>query len=1033
VTGRMKLEFVLAVCFSGVISQSSPGNELTNYEVPDPALELSILDQSEKESFLSIRVDSEGRLFVGSREAVFAYDPDGDGGYKPAVELYRFPSHSWLYDIAVRGNDLYVQTTTTTYLLPQARIKREGISVKPLLWGLPSGSVGAPSWGVHQGMHGLAWGPEGDLYISFGDMLWSYGDFKRPDHWGHWYFYTADGKQFTYNGQGGILRMRPGGSRVQMVARGLRNPCGLAFDSQWNLFSHDNDHESMPAAYIPGRLLHVTQGADFSWPRGWMVTKMPDRKDLLRTMYGGMGRTVPVGQSYYDEPLLPARYRDNILLARWGQRTITAYPKWQSGATFRAREQVLVECRGQARPVGVTVGPCGRIFAVVCYMQANEQSPIYRSDLIVVAPQNKPLTDLRANDLVDADTEALHNHLGDASWKLRHGAHQELLRRDDEALDHAARRLSAVSNTSDDRDMRTLEHQIYLAAASGSDKAFRTLKTLVRHPNSNVRRHAIQALAEHFEKESLESLRTPLADSLRDSSAAAQLAALHALFRLDELPLAVIEGPACSNDTYLRQTATRLMADKLSAAGLAEHRQSPDARVRLAAVLALGRQLTVPAMDFVPPESLQLGKTVGPRIYVDREVIDLSKRARIGHYTIASYWRVAHTAHQQQFDLLLNSLSDTDETIRLQAAYFLSLLKDKRSEAEILKVRRTATEGRLATATPVPVRQVWMCGPFVDLKSSGRERHNLDRKHPPETGAVDVTASYGAGSGRVRWKKLSSQNGNYSSHIESTDSRRSVYALFYIDSPADQRLWLELTTDGATQVWQNGSTVWHRVPRGRDNATESRSTLNLTPGTNQLLIRCQPGAKRIFSLHVRALDRIAMSIPEPENASLAERLKTATQGQSPVNLDDFLKVDWNQAATEGNIANGRKLFTSIGCGKCHAVTGSVSVTGGPSLADVGRRFTRDYLVESVLVPNKKVSAFFRSSTILTVGGKVLTGLVTAETDNEVELMLPDAKRVRLEKDDIEERNSSSVSVMPQGLVKSPDELKDVLSYLLSNQ
>jgi hypothetical protein len=45
-------------------------------------------------------------LFVGSREAVFAYDPDGKGGYKPAVELYRFPSHSWIYDVVVRGNDL---------------------------------------------------------------------------------------------------------------------------------------------------------------------------------------------------------------------------------------------------------------------------------------------------------------------------------------------------------------------------------------------------------------------------------------------------------------------------------------------------------------------------------------------------------------------------------------------------------------------------------------------------------------------------------------------------------------------------------------------------------------------------------------------------------------------------------------------------------------------------------------------------------------------------------------------------------------
>ena len=72
-----------------------------------------------------------------------------------------------------------------------------------------------------------------------------------------------------------------------------------------------------------------------------------------------------------------------------GQRTIAAYPKWQSGATFQARERVLVACKGNARPVGVAVGPRGRIFAAVCYMEANEQSPIYRSDLIVVVTEEQ--------------------------------------------------------------------------------------------------------------------------------------------------------------------------------------------------------------------------------------------------------------------------------------------------------------------------------------------------------------------------------------------------------------------------------------------------------------------------------------------------------------------------------------------------------------------------------------------------------------------------------------------------------------------
>ncbi len=126
------------------------------------------------------------------------------------------------------------------------------------------------------------------------------------------------------------------------------------------------------------------------------------------------------------------------------------------------------------------------------------------------------------------------------------------------------------------------------------------------------------------------------------------------------------------------------------------------------------------------------------------------------------------------------------------------------------------------------------------------------------------------------------------------------------------------------------------------------------------------------------------------------------------------------------------LFVSTGCVKCHAVSGNVGVTGGPSLVNVGRRLDLEHLVESVLLPSQKVSTFFRSSSIATVDGKVITGLISAETDTEIVLVLPDTTRLSIKKDDVEQRISSSVSAMPRGLVKSPNELKDILSFLLSN-
>ena len=244
----------------------------SSYSTPDTELQTVLIDSSDKESFLSIRGDSQGRIFVGGREAVFLYEPDDRGGYRPRRELIRFPADTWIYDIEIRGKDLYVVTITAVYRIPEGAAKTEGLTAERLVWGMPFGHV-------HQGMHGLAWGPEGDLYISMGDPLWYYGDFERPDHWGHWTFFGANGTRIPYTGMGGVLRCRPDGSELQVVARGTRNSCGIAFDRNWNLFTNDNDQESMPAEYVPGRLLHVAPHSFLGWPRGWMQSKSPDRFD----------------------------------------------------------------------------------------------------------------------------------------------------------------------------------------------------------------------------------------------------------------------------------------------------------------------------------------------------------------------------------------------------------------------------------------------------------------------------------------------------------------------------------------------------------------------------------------------------------------------------------------------------------------------------------------------------------------------------------------------------------------------------------
>ena len=212
--------------------------------------------------------------------------------------------------------------------------------------------------------------------------------------------------------------------------------------------------------------------------------------------------------------------------------------------------------------------------------------------------------------------------------------------------------------------------------------------------------------------------------------------------------------------------------------------------------------------------------------------------------------------------------------------------------------------------------------------------------------------------------------------------------------------------------------------------------LDLQPGSNDLLIRVQNvvGECGLY-LHYRYLKPVAFVLPEKlASNTLAERLKEAAANPGEFRIDPkFLDVKWDQAVQDGDAERGRKLVgaSGLGCAKCHAATADAATTGGPSLADAAKRFTVAHLVESVLLPNKTISPVFKATLIVTNEGKAYTGLVTSETGEKVEMILTDTNKVTIATGEIEERKLQDLSPMPQGLVKTPDELRDLLAYLLS--
>jgi putative heme-binding domain-containing protein len=888
-------------------------------------------------------------------------------------------------------------------------VQRENLKPERLLWGSPVD--------LHVTWHGLAWGPEGDLYFSSGDPLLNYGDFQqRPDHFGHWTIYGPN-EQTAYTGVGGFYRCKPDGSGLKVVAGGTRGAVGVAFDRRWNLFSNDNDHESIADRYSPARLLHVAPQANFFWPRGWIAEMSSERSDLLGMVNTNMGREVPVGQAYLDEPSLGERYTDSILVARWGQRRVSGYQLKPRGASFSGEEYPLLIGEETARPVGVTVGSGGRVFVAISYMAGNEWSPKYPSEIVLLTKANETAGEkFQPYDAPTVEPARLWSELSSDSSQRRQQAQVELFRRGGALLVEAAKRLKHCQN----HDPAFIP-LVWLSAASGTPAARAAILGLVHSDNADVRAAAIRALHE-FPQLKPES--AVFMQAIADTDAAVRHAALVAYFDRDEpLPLGQLSAVATSSDTYLRQAAALLLARRGTAQQIQGLLNSSDAAQRLAGVLAAGFRLTVPPAIGSLPKDLPLKYESGNAEFVIQYAdakVDLKSLGRVGSFTTAERWKhLPHSEEETQlFQALLERLGDSDDRVFQQAAYFLNLFDVPQANEAVANTRRQRLLARLAAAPSVAVTQAWAIGPFDDLKKG------FATIHPPEQGPIDLSAEIKSGQQNRSWQTANLADKSALSLAPSPPAQQSSYAWFRLQSLQAQPAQIEVSAPAAFKLWHNGRAIDVVEPL----------ILALEPGSNDILLRLAHAAgDRPLAVNVRASEQVAASLPEKiSGGTLAERLRSSSGDATQIPAE-FLAVDWSARSKSGDAERGRRLFgaDALGCVKCHAVLPNQKGGGAPSLAGAKQRFTVAHLVESVLAPGKTVAPVFGTTTIVTADGQSLSGLVVEENNEQVVLLLPTATRQSVLKSEIEARKLQNASPMPSGLVKTPAELADLLAYLLS--
>lgn len=395
---------------------------LDSYRCVDDGLRVDLIHSDPEAFYISMDMDLRGNLYAGSREAVYLFEADGKGGFKQRRTITTLPTDTWAYSLQVAGDDLYVLTVTALYRLPGVIRNPDNVTFERLIWGIPLGHI-------HQGLHGMKMGPDGCLYVAFGDpQPRAFRSNTNPGHVWHWTFLSGpEARKTPWTGVGGVVRYDPKSHDLTTISRGFRNICDLDFDEHWNLFGNDNDQEGS-ALHSFGRLIHVTEGSHYQWSRGWLQAKEPYRNDLIETIDPALGRFVPFGTCYYNEDHLGDAFKRSLIVARWGSRELGQFSLSQRGASFASSQKSLLVGKGTARPVTVFTGNDGRLFVSICFMERNEGSPVKKTDLVVISNPDNPLKS-HTLDSSAANIGTLLDEIESTSWKRRFNAHREIMAR----------------------------------------------------------------------------------------------------------------------------------------------------------------------------------------------------------------------------------------------------------------------------------------------------------------------------------------------------------------------------------------------------------------------------------------------------------------------------------------------------------------------------------------------------------------------------------------------------------------------------
>jgi len=234
---------------------------------------------------------------------------------------------------------------------------------------------------------GLAWS-DGRLFVSARGTLWRiergrrrpvvsklpFGRHQQDNvvvHRGRVYFgsgSTCDACAEKSRLSAAVLSVRPDGRDLRVVARGLRNPFGLAVDpATGRLYASINERDELGDDEPAETLVEVRQGRHFGWPACWPSYR---RKRLLGECRG-VSRPLAYLQPHssadglvvYRGGSFGERFKGNLFVAEWGQYLEHDRGRKVSRVVLRPGRPAAVStfASGFDHPIAVAIDPRGAL------------------------------------------------------------------------------------------------------------------------------------------------------------------------------------------------------------------------------------------------------------------------------------------------------------------------------------------------------------------------------------------------------------------------------------------------------------------------------------------------------------------------------------------------------------------------------------------------------------------------------------------------------------------------------------------------